>query len=319
MAGLALATLLTCFAPEQARAQSGALFVLVPFGARAVAQGDAVVADTTLGTDAVWWNPASLARLPEREIAVHHASTAIARSDMIAFAAPSQVLGTIAVSALIVDYGSTEVTDVSSGSPVGGTIGTYNYQVAASYASPVGRRFNAGITYKFLMIRSACSGNCGNISSVSGSSSALDLGAQYVLPTTLPLSLGLSLRNLGPAMQFRDAEQADPLPRLVQVGVRVGIPSAALERNNTTVDLAADVFNAEALDGAAVGLGVTLGYRGIAFLQAGYKKQSGQGGGPSIGIGFRHGALGIDLARRFDNFSSQLGETPTYVMVRARF
>lgn len=284
-----------------------------------MSQGDAVAADTTLGTEAIWWNPASLARLPKREIAVHHAGTAIAQTNMIALAVPSQVLGTVAVSGMIVDYGSTDVTDINTGEPVGGRIGTYNYQIAASYASPIGKRLNAGITYKFIMIRSACTGNCGVTTNISGSSNAVDLGVQYIVPSSLPLTLGASVRNLGPAMQFKDAAQADALPRVIQLGARVGIPSATLARNDASFEVSGDVLQSAAFEGLTAGLGVTLGYKQQLFLQAGYKQQAGHGGGPSVGFAFNRGSLGVELARRFDSFSSQLGETPTYVMVRARF
>ncbi|MCE2902617.1 MAG: hypothetical protein LXA09_15440, partial [Gemmatimonadetes bacterium] len=60
-------------------------------------------------------------------------------------------------------------------------------------------------------------------------------------------------------------------------------------------------------------------YLDQAFLRAGYKAQQGQGRGPSIGFGFQRGALGVDIARRFDALSSQLGDPPTYVSLRARF
>lgn len=308
------------FAPTaELQAQRGGLFLLVPFGARAVAQGDAVAADTTLGSESMWWNAASLARLPKREIAVHHASTAIASTSMIAVAVPSEVLGTIALSALIADYGSTDVTDPNTGAPVGGRIGTYDYQLAAAYASPIGRRLNASLTYKFIMIRSACTGNCGATTNVSGSSNAADFGLQYMPPSRVPLTLGATIRNLGPAMQFRDAAQADALPRILQVGARVGILSKRLSENEIAADVSGDLFQSPAFDGLMAGLGLSVVYRNQLSLEAGYKHQSGQGGGPSIGFGFRTGGLGIELARRFDSFSSQLGETPTYVMIRARF
>ncbi|MCA2995791.1 MAG: hypothetical protein ING97_12715, partial [Gemmatimonas sp.] len=52
---------------------------------------------------------------------------------------------------------------------------------------------------------------------------------------------------------------------------------------------------------------------------AGYKVQQGQGSGPSVGLGFQRGGFGVDIARRFDALSAQLGEPPTYVSIRARF
>ncbi|WP_331051296.1 PorV/PorQ family protein [Gemmatimonas sp.] len=296
---------------------SGALFLLTPLGARAVAQGDAVAADTVMGTEAMWWNPALLARLPKREIAVHHSTSFASNNDMVALAMPSKVLGTLAVSGLIVDYGSSDATD-ANGFPLGGQVGVYNYQLAASYASPVGRRLSAGVTYKYIVFRRACSGNCGdNAENFSGKSSAVDLGVHYVLPTRLPVSIGASLRNVGPGLQVRDAEQADPLPRTLQVGARVDIPIAALKRNNAALEASADVFSSDSK--ITTGMGLSLGYRKMAFLHAGYRGQLELGGGPSIGFGFRQGAFGLDVARRFEQFSSGFSQPPTYVMIRARF
>ena len=301
-----------------ARAQNGGLFLLVPFGAHAVALGEAVVADSTLGTEAMWWNAAALARIAKKEVAVHHSQTLIATSDMLTFALPSRVLGTLAASAYLVNYGDQAATDPVNGAEIG-TITNRNYQLALSYATPVGKRLSAGMTYKFIMLRFQCTGICGNVPVISGSTSALDLGAQYVLPTTLPVTIGASVRNIGPALQVKDAEQADPLPRIVQVGAKARLPVQSLANAGASLDVTMDVQRAAALDGAAGGVGLVLGYRDVAFLRAGYKVQPGDAKGPSIGLGFQRGGFALDLARRFDAASSQLGEPPTYISLRARF
>lgn len=312
------ALLFATLGAHAAAAQNGGLFLLVPFGARAVGQGEAVVADTSLGTEGMWWNAAALARLPKKEIALHHSQTVIATSDMLTFAMPSKVLGTLAASAYLVNYGDQQATDSQTGTPIG-TITNRNYQLALSYATPVGKRLSAGLTYKFIMLRFQCSGVCGAIPVISGSTSALDVGAQYVLPTKLPLTLAASIRNLGPALQVKDAEQADPLPRVIQIGARARVPVKSLEQAKASLEVAADFLNAAALGGGAGGFGASLGYREQAFLRAGYKFQRGQGSGPSVGLGFQRGGFGMDIARRFDALSSQLGEPPTYVSLRARF
>ncbi|WP_373061954.1 PorV/PorQ family protein [Gemmatimonas sp.] len=301
-----------------ARAQNGGLFLLVPFGAHAVAQGEAVVADSALGTEAMWWNAAALARIGKKELAVHHSQTLIATSDMLTFAVPSRVLGTVAASVYLVNYGDQAATDPVNGTEIG-TITNRNYQLALSYATPVGKRLSVGVTYKFIMLRFQCTGICGNVPIISGSTSALDLGAQYVLPTTLPITLGASVRNLGPALQVKDAEQADPLPRVIQIGGMARVPIRSLTAAGASLDVTLDVQSAAALNGAAGGLGVVLGYRDVAFLRGGYKLQPGDAKGPSIGFGFRRGGFALDLARRFDSASAQLGEPPTYVSLRARF
>ncbi len=317
---LTLCVLVSVLVPHALRAQVGNGFLISPVGARAVGQGDAVVADTLLGTEAMWWNPALLARLPKREVAVHHAQSIVFDLNMIALAVPSKILGTLAFSGTIADYGSLPYTDPTPGAPSGGSFGVYNYLLAAAYATPMGKRFNAGVTYKFIMFRSPCSGYCGPTwVDGKGSTSAIDLGAQYLTPTRIPVSLGLAIRNIGPDMQVKDAAQADPLPRIVQAGARVQIPMAALERNRASLELSADAFSTDGEGKPALGVGATLGYRQVLFFQGGYKKASGLDGGPSIGVGFRNGGFGVDIARRFDPFSRALSAPPTYVMLRARF
>lgn len=309
-------TLMSVMAPV-AGAQEGALFLRFPFGARAVAQGQAVVADTTLGTEGMWWNPAALARLPKQEIAIHHSQDIISVNDMLTFAYPSKILGTIAASAFLVNYGDQSNTGENE-TPLG-VITNRNYQLALSYATPAGKRFNAGVTYKFFMLRFSCSGICGNFPVLSGQSSALDLGAQYVLPTSLPITIGASVRNLGPALQVKDAAQADPLPRLIQVGARTRLPIKALDEAQGSMEVSADLIQSASSGTSAAGLGMTLGYRNQAFLRAGYVATASASGGPSIGFGFQRGGLAVDIARRIETLSTQVGEPPTFVSLRVRF
>lgn len=296
-------------------AQNGALYLLMPFGARAVGQGEAVVADTTLGSEAIWWNPAALARMARSDLALHHGQTVIANSDMLTFTRPSRVLGTLAASAYIVNYGDQQATDVN-GQPAG-TITNRNYQFALSYASTIGKRLSAGLTYKFAMFR--CQLCTVDQPTVAGSTSALDLGAQYAFPTTVPVSVGLSVRNLGPALQVKDVDQADPLPRVIQLGLRVQVPSKVLAARKTSVDIEADVVNAPALQGTVGGVGVNIAYDRQLFVRAGYRQQPGLAKGPSLGFGYERQGFGVDLAQRYDALSTQSGKSSTYFTLRARF
>ena len=298
-------------------AQSGALFLVLPFGARSVGQGEATVADSSLGTEGLWWNPAGAARGSAREVTVHHSKTFGATSDMVAFMVPSRLLGTLSGAFYLVNYGQLPVTD-DFGNQVGDAY-THDYMAALSYASAVGSRLSAGLTYKFIMVRFACSGQCGVTPVYSGSSSALDLGAQYRVPAPIPLVIGASIRNLGPALPVKDNEQADPLPRVFQIGARTRIPTEFLKRNESSLDLMADYKAAAVFNGPAGGVGAVLGYRDEFFLRTGYHFQPGGGSGPALGFGAVRGDLSIDLGMRFDEFSSQLGDTPTYISLRVRF
>ena len=313
-AALVLFTLLSLVTP--AHAQSGALFLLVPFGARAVAQGDAVAADTALGSESVWWNPAGAARGARREIAVHHNTTFASTNDMVAFVIPSKMMGTVSGAFYLANYGDLPVTE-GPGVELG-IASTHNYMAALSYASEVGSRLSVGLTYKFLMLRFLCSGYC-PFPTFTGSTSAVDLGIQYRVPVSMPMVVGASLRNLGPPLQVKDREQADPLPRQFQIGGRARLPIPLLARNESSLDIMADLKQSEVLGGLAGGVGAVVSYREEFFLRTGYYKQPGEGSGPSIGLGAELGNFTLDIARRFDRISSEIGQTPTFISLGVRF
>jgi hypothetical protein len=318
-----LAVLLVVLPAHPARAQTGALFLLVPFGARAVGMGEAVSADTALGTEGIWWNPAATARATSKEVALNHSQTVLARSsDMLTVVIPSRVIGTLTVAGYSVDYGDQEATDQNNGQPIG-LISTRNYMLALGYSTTVGKRASVGLSYKYVVLRSACAGTCGAFPVLAGKSFALDAGGQYVLPTRFPISVGASVRNIGPKMQIKDQPQADPLPRVIQVGVMSRLPIKSLADGGASLDVSADVMNVPSASVSSsetmLGFGAALGYREMYVLRGGYKKQRGDGGGLSFGFGIQKGAFGLDFSRRLDRLSSQLGETPTYVSLKARF
>src|SRR5215217_7098097 len=113
-AAIGAALLALAARPDHARAQGGpaedgALFLLLPVGARAVGMGQAVVADQP-GSEAVWWNPAALARAEKRELAIHHSQSLVGTGDALTLVVPSSVLGVLAVSANIFNYGEIPLT-----------------------------------------------------------------------------------------------------------------------------------------------------------------------------------------------------------------
>ena len=58
----------------------------------------------------------------------------------------------------------------------------------------------------------------------SGSSYAVDLGMQYLLPfDPIPTTLGVAIQNVGPGISFIDENQADPLPRFLRIGTSISL------------------------------------------------------------------------------------------------
>lgn len=295
-------------------------FLVQPVGARSAGHGEAGVADTTLGTEGMWWNPAAMARMRKREFGVHHAQTFQGNTDFVGFAYPSKALGTIAASVFLVNLGDQSKTD-SIGNVVGLLTNRY-YVLSAAYATPVGRRFSAGLTAKRVLVRFLCSGclDAGTNTNRIGSANALDVGGQYILLFKTPIVIGASVRNLGQSLQTKDEPQADPLPRIIQIGVQSKIPLAALAKNMSTLDLRADVFTSPAYAAPSYRVGADLSYKDQYTIRAGYKyvgPNDGVEGGLTAGVGLKYNSVQFDIARRFDS-SAGLGESgaPTYISLR---
>lgn len=304
-------------APAQSPATEGALFLLLPIGARTVGMGQAVVGDQP-GSEAVWWNPAAIARAEKRELAIHHSQTIVATGDAVTVIVPSALLGVLALGANIVYYGRQEIRDTVN--TVGALI-PQNIVYAATYATPVAKRFSAGISYKIVQLRLDCTGGCAGIPTVSAASSALDAGAQASLAGLIPATFGIAVRNVGPRLQVNDKDQSDPLPTRVQAGISATVPQ--VHRNAPELDLrvAVDALDDLHLRGPSFRFGAALGYRDRAFVRGGYlfDRGDGEGDGPAFGIGLTTGSLVFDLGRIVRGLSADSGQPPTYVSLRYLF
>ena len=162
-------------------AQEGALFLLLPVGARSVGMGQAVVADRP-GSESVWWNPAAIGAATRREAAIHHSQSVAGTGDAVTVVIPSSLLGVLALSVNIFDYGEQQsnpdpTVPVEGG---GGTIIPRSFIYAATYATSLGSYVTAGLTYKLVQFRIDCTGPCPDIA-FAATTSALDLGAQFMV------------------------------------------------------------------------------------------------------------------------------------------
>lgn len=297
-----------------AQATEGGLFLLSPIGARAVGMGQAVAAAPPT-SEAIWWNPASVARAEKREVAIHHSQTIVATADAISLVVPWSLVGVVVGSADIVDYGDIEQTDEF------GTIGVIrprNYVFAATYATALRERASAGITYKIVQFRVYCSGSCG-LPSSSASTSALDFGAQYDLTGIAPVQLGMAVRNVGLRLQAKDAEQADPLPTRLQAGATYRVSSFATLVPRGEMRVAGVIVHELPLRAPSARLGAELALDQRFFLRGGYVFDDSDGAGPSLGLGLAMASLFLDLAYVFEGFSADAGRAPTYVSLRAVF
>lgn len=290
----------------------GALFLLVPVGARTVGTGQ-TIATAEAGSESLWGNPAGVARMTRPEAALHYSKTVIANGTVVNLVYPAGRAGVLGVGAQLYDYGAQDFTDQV------GTIGQLlprSIVVAATYAATIGSSFRAGVTYKVVQSRLDCTGPCGTVSTFNASTNGLDAGMQYASHRADSLGFGVSMRHLGLRLQVNDDAQSDPLPARVHVGVTARVPSVAAALPGAELWWAVEMVNRPSMNEPGFRLGGELGLQKQLFLRAGYASGTGDATGAAIGLGFVRGKLGVDFARVFGGFSSDAGQPPTYLTLR---
>ena len=273
-------------------ATEGAVFLLLPVGARAVGLGHAVIAEG-VGSEAIWWNPAGLARLDRYEASIHHSQSLAATGDAVSVILPFSVIGVFGLSANVLNFGEQQITDNVTGEPIGIQL-IRSFVFAATYSTTIGEKVNAGINYKVVQFRNDCSGACVDVPEVAATTSALDLGMQYDLSPLSPVTIGVAVRNLGLRVQVKDSEQADPLPTRVQLGVAYRLPPIEQLRE-TELRVSGDLVDQLRIRSPSGRVGVELLYQKRYSVRAGYVLDDG--GGPAIGAGVTAGGLLLDIAR----------------------
>lgn len=292
----------------------GAAFLLLPVGARATALGQAGVADAGTG-EAAFWNPAGLATLPASEFGVQYAATFASRNSVLSLFGRSRRLGTVGVTAYLVDYGTQDQVPPGGGVPTG-RVAPKNIQLTASYATDVGGTVSLGVSYKLIQFRQDCQGDCGLIQDVTGTTHAVDVGAQIAIGARDAFRLGVALQHAGFPLQLENRDQADPLPTKLSLGAAYQLPLRAMGAAEAVdARVLVDVQDQWGEYGSVdARMGVELGYGGAAFLRAGYAFLAGGTGGASLGIGLRLEQIAIDLARVF--YQASAFDDPVYLGFR---
>lgn len=299
----------------------GAEFLLLPVGARATALGQAATAEGGT-TEAIFWNPAGLAALTTSEFAVHHFNAFFGNGDAVAIALHGARLGTVALAAYIIDYGDLDLTPRDGGGVAIGRITPRNVALSLSYGTELGAGVDVGVTYKVVQFRVDCSGDCTDVPATTATTHAADVGLRYTF-AGLPLSVGLSLRNVGFNLQVENSAQADPLPTRLAVGVACVVlrPVPGREGESIDVRVLADLQSAvgHGVFAPMKLLGVESGVGELIRLRVGYAFLDSDAKGPSLGIGLKVGSVSLDLARIF-YANANLGEKePFHVSFRAVF
>jgi hypothetical protein len=304
----------------RAQANNGAPDLLFPIGARATAMGQAFV--TEQGSEAIWWNPAGLARLTKPEFALDEFKTYQIENGIAAsLIFPAGAAGVFGFGARLFDFGTTQVVDINNQPEGIAALRSTVFQ--ASYAATLGPRVNAGITFRVYNLGVDCGGICpASLATQSFKTGSFDAGLQYRSSATSPLEFGVLLRNVGPSLQIHDQPQADGLPTRIHVGV-VYKPTSPSWDPALHVRTIVELVSSSGFSTRELHAGGEVSYlsgKTTLLLRAGWMVQQTtdqeSSSTPSIGLGLASGRVQLDLARVFDSFSTGLGVPPTYVSIR---
>jgi hypothetical protein len=319
---LVTAACLTLGASRVAPAQSGiavegAPDLILPTGARSLGMGQAVAA-TAIGAEALWWNPAGVARGP-REFSSGFVTNVLApATDLnVAFVYPVPKVMTLALSVRYVNTGQQPAVDTLQ--QVTGSFYPLGWTVTGTFAAPFGDRLNVGLNLKLFQVGFACTGSC-DLPSGTPLTGALDFGAQYKVTKDSVFAVGLSVRNVGLPLQINDSPQADALPGRLDAGV--AFTPKLTQYPQARVTIAADVVTRLSGEGGpGFRVGGELSWLKQYFARGGYVVEGPSGGsGPSFGVGVARGRWRVDFAQ-FIATSGDVapGTKPTYLTLRYVF
>jgi hypothetical protein len=302
--------------------------LLIPVGARDLAMGGASLA-VSQGVDAIFWNPAGLARQTNSAEGTLTTMSYIAdiRVNYGAVGIMFSGFGTVGLSIKTLNFGDVPLTTNDDPENLSGR--TYSptlLNVGLSFARPFTDAITAGVTLKVISEK---------LGRVNGSGFALDLGVQYHNIGGLKgLHMGLALKNIGPQVSFdgsgllrpatasagRRSEQfysskaaSFELPSSVELGLAYSRninESLSWNLNGTFAN------NNLSLDGYRGGAELAYKSGSIGFAaRGGIELSPTETGvdeqifGPTFGFGLNYAATGIDMTldyayRQVDFFSS---------------
>jgi long-subunit fatty acid transport protein len=167
-------------------------FLKIGVGARASAMGGGYVGLAN-GVDALYWNPAGVAWMSNRQLMVSH-SEWFAKIDheYLAVALPFGSLGTFGISFTALSAPEMEQTTISQPEGTGIFFDVLDIAIGGTYARKLTDRFSFGITAKYVYQK---------LFNETASSLALDLGG-YLHTGFKGMRLGMAMSNFGGKMKL---------------------------------------------------------------------------------------------------------------------
>ncbi|MDD8017555.1 MAG: PorV/PorQ family protein [Bacteroidota bacterium] len=173
---------------------AGAQELLIPVGAAGIALGNANIA-TASGVDAIYWNPAGIARSDRgSEVMISHMQYfGDIALNYGAVSIDAGSFGRLAFSMKSLSFGDIPVTTESFPDGTGDSYSPTYVTLGVSYGKQLSDRISVGTTINVVSE---------NIMSTSASGFVLNAGVQYHGLIIPELKLGIAVKNVGPSMKY---------------------------------------------------------------------------------------------------------------------
>jgi hypothetical protein len=173
---------------------AGAQELLIPVGARSIAMGASSMVFAT-GAEAIYWNPAGLGRMTNSVDAMLSSMNYIADIGIIygAVGVKAGDFGDLGFTVKSINFGSIPVTTAQFPDGTGEQYSPVFITMGATYAKALTDRIAVGFTANLVSER---------IMELSASTIALNFGIQYQNLAVQGLNLGITVKNIGPGLQF---------------------------------------------------------------------------------------------------------------------
>lgn len=340
------AFVLLLFTAFHAQAQVG--ITAVPFlqiepDSRTAGMGNAGVAIAD-NAAAIFWNPAGLAFQRETQISITHADwlpnfNTDLFYDYLVGVYHVEGIGTFGGHVTFLNLGEQEYRDENNNFL--GKFTSYEVATGASYGFQITPNWGIGTGMRFIYSSLVPRGTTvGEQEAQNGVSVGFDIATLYrsnpffVGGRSATVSAGFNLSNIGPAIQYNDEAQSDPLPTLLRLGWSYKM-DLDVDGNNTLAianDFSKimarrdadgnamsvgealfrswDTYRWEPVQGAGlvdvplseqfmVGLGLEYWYTNLFALRAGYFYESPNNGNReflTFGAGLRYSFFGVDFS-----------------------
>jgi len=309
---------------------TGAPFLAIGTGARALGMGDAFVAIAN-DVSALYWNPAGTARIGSREVMFSHTEWFVAtRVTWLGVSVPLDQNNAVGVSVALLDYGEGEVTTVEFPEGTGERWSASDLALGISYARNLTDRFSVGGTAKFVQQK---------LWNERAAGFAFDVGVLFLAGVS-GLRLGATVANFGtdmrldgkdlfvqhdidpenagnnPAISAKLKVDAWSLPLLFRVGTAMDLLSTESSRLTVGIDALHPTDNTESIN-----TGFEYSFRQALYFRAGYKGlfQKDSQDRYSVGVGLSQSVGGLRISIDYSYQEVKLLNAVQRFAVRLKF